>query len=118
MKITSIAILAFSLCAATPAFSQIDAVSGATQQVQRVKKAKQSLDEIAKHQTAHMTKALDLTKAQQVKVQAIVKKYAALKRTKENFAKKDAEIEALLTPEQKSKYADFKKQVNQFRKRK
>ena len=109
-SIMKIALGALLLCAAPATFAQTDATTGATSQAYNLKKkAKLTVAQKAKHQTAHLTKQLGLTKAQQAKVQAINTKYAKLKPSKEMFVKKEAEIESVLTAEQKVKFAAIKK---------
>lgn len=101
---------------ATAVFAQTDATSGATVRTSQ-NRAPKKIDPVkmAEHQTAHMAKELSLTDDQKAKVLEIAKKYAAQKPSKEMFAKKDAEIEAVLTAEQKTKYADFQKKVTKLR---
>lgn len=101
---------------ATSVFAQTDATSGATVRTTQ-RKAPRKIDptKMAEHQTEHMAKELSLTTEQKAKVLEIAKKYAAQKPSKELFAKKDAEIEAVLTDEQKTKYVDFQKKVTKLR---
>ena len=120
MNYLKIALVAFTLSAATAVSAQTDARTGATKQVQtgvaKAKKLKKNADAAAARQTARLTKALQLTSAQQAKVSAIAKKYAGKKQTKAVRAKKTAEIEAVLTTAQKAKYAEFKNTSAKIRK--
>lgn len=99
----------------TAVSAQTDAHTGATTKARTSEKIDTA--QVAAHQTAHMAKELSLTPEQQAKVLEIVKKYVAQKPTKAQLAKKDAEIEAVLTSEQKAKYADFLKKVAEWRKK-
>lgn len=100
---------------ATSVFAQTDAKTGATPKAEKKAAAKFDPAKMAEHQTEHMAKELSLTAEQKAKVLEIAKKYAVQKPSKEIFAKKDAEIEAVLTDEQKTKYADFQKKVTKLR---
>lgn len=100
---------------ATSVFAQTDATTGATTKTEQKVRKKMDPAKMAEHQTAHMAKELSLTEEQKAKVLAIAKKYAAQKPSKKMFAQKDAEIEAVLTAEQKTKYADFQKKVTKLR---
>ena len=116
MKLTRIAICIMMLGAATAANAQVDAFSGATQQVrQRVKSSTANVDKIAKAETARLRKALSLTSEQTKKVQAIVKKYSSLKPTTTNIKKMDSEIEKLLDDGQKKKYSAYKNNLSALR---
>lgn len=103
------------LFGATSVFAQTNAETGTTKQTEQ--KARQKVDpaKMAEHQTEHMAKELSLTAEQKAKVLEIAKKYAVQKPSKEMFAKKDAEIEAVLTDEQKTKYTEFQKKVTELR---
>lgn len=120
MNYLKIVLVAFALSAATAVCAQTDARTGATKQVQagvaKAKKLKKNSDAAAVRQTARLAKALELTSAQQAKVSAIAKKYAGKKQTKAVRAKKTAEIEAVLTAEQKAKYAELKNTSAKIRK--
>lgn len=94
---------------------QTDGKTSATNKTEQTSRKKVDPVKMAEHQTEHMAKALSLTDEQKAKVLEIAKKYAVQKPSKEMFAKKDAEIEAVLTAGQKTKYADFKKQVAELR---
>ena len=116
MKFSRIALCLMMVGVATTASAQVDAFSGATQQVrQKVKSSVVNVDKVAKAEAARLQKALSLTSAQKGKVQAIVKKYAALKPTSNNLKKMDTEIEALLTDAQRAKYAAYKKGLSALR---
>lgn len=117
VNMIKIALGALLLCAAPATFAQTDATTGATSQAYNQKK-QLSPDKIAKRQTAQLAKQLGLTKAQQVKVDAINKKYAAQKRSKELIAKRKAEIESVLTADQKAKFANIKNKQAKIGKRK
>lgn len=115
--ISAIMMCAGLFCGATTAFAQADATTGATRRTEQSAPRKMDPAKMAEHQTEHMTKALSLTPEQKAKVLAITKKYTAQKPSKELFAKKDAEIEAVLTPEQKVKFAEYQKKVAELRKK-
>lgn len=100
---------------ATSVFAQTDATSGATTKTEQRQHKKMDPAKMAEHQTEHMAKELSLTDEQKAKVLEIAKKYAAQKPSKELFAKKDAEIEAVLNSDQKTKYAEFQKKVTKLR---
>lgn len=116
MKLLRIALCLFMLGTVATASAQVDAYSGATQQVrQKVKSSVVSADKIAKTETARLKKALSLTTSQKNKVQAIVKKYASLKHTANNLKKMDNEILAILSDSQKAKYEAYKKSFSALR---
>lgn len=115
--IVKMVLCAVALFGSTATFAQTDATTGATAKKEHKTKNKFDAAKAAEHQTEHMAKELSLTPEQKAKVLEISKKYAALKPSKELFAKKDAEIGNVLTAEQKIKYAEYLKKVAEFRKR-
>lgn len=102
-------VCACMLLGATSVFAQTDATTGATTRTEQWTRRKMDPAKMAERQTERMAKELSLTTEQKAKVLDIAKKYAAQKPSKDSFTKRNEEIEAVLTSDQKTKFAEMKK---------